>query len=204
MRLPFFFLPSCAILLFGCSSSSPAVVATDAGGDAHAAEDATPEAAPAVDSSQPDHADSAPGDSAPADAPVACNSLVNTDPAVTTNQVASDPPAMTGGVIADGTYELTDATIYTGPSGPVGPGGPAQTTLQITGTTVQMAESGQPPTRTVTLVTSGTTFTATTTCPESAVSQGSYTATATTLAIEIPGGTDDAGARTVVETFTRQ
>ncbi len=199
MRLPFFFVPSCAVMLFGCSSSSPAVVATDAGADAHPAADATPEAAPAVDSSPQDHADSA-----PADAPVACNSLVNTDPAVTTNQVASDPPAMTGGVIADGTYELTDATIYTGPSGPVGPGGPAQTTLQIMGTTVQMAESGQPPTRTVTLVTSGTTFTATTTCPESAVSQGSYTATATTLAIEIPGGTDDAGARTVVETFTKQ
>jgi hypothetical protein len=204
MRLPFFFVPSCALVLFGCSSSSPAVVATEAGvEDAHAAADATPEAAPVVDSSQPEHADAAPADTS-ADAPIACNSLVNTEPAVTTNQVASDPPAMTGGVIADGTYELTDATIYTGPSGPVGPGGPAQMTLQISGTTIQMAETGQPPTRTVTLVTSGTTFTATITCPDSEVSQGSYTATATTLAIEIPGGTDDAGARTVIETFTKQ
>ena len=55
-----------------------------------------------------------------------------------------------------------------------------------------------------TLATSGTSFTSTDTCPDTTVIQGSYTATATTLVIQLPGGTDDAGARTVVETFTMQ
>jgi hypothetical protein len=146
----------------------------------------------------PPGADSAHGDSAAS----ACNTLANTAHAITTQQVASDPPAPTGGAIADGTYVLTSATIYTGPGGPVGPGGPAQTTLRITGATVEVANAGDPPTRSITLVTSGTAFTSTDTCPDTTVVRGSYSATATTFAVQLDGGTDDAGARMVVETYT--
>jgi hypothetical protein len=86
----------------------------------------------------------------------------------------------------------------------VGPGGTAQTTLRITGSSIQVANTGDPPSRTVSLSTNGTSFTSTDTCPDSTVLHGAYTATPSTFAIQIDGGTDDAGARTVVETFTRQ
>jgi hypothetical protein len=151
-------------------------------------------------------------DAAPADAAAetggeaasACNALADVAPVVTVTQVASDPPVPLGGTIADGMYAMTDVTIYTGPHGRAGSTGNAQTTIQVTGSTIQVASSGTPSTRTVALATSGTAFTSTDTCPDTQVMQGTYTATATTLLIFLPGGTDDAGARTVAETFTRQ
>ena len=175
-------------LLAACSSTSNSSLDDGgAGRDALAASDAP------VDAS----ADGA------GDAAMACNDVVNSAPVVAVTQIADDPPASSGGTIADGTYELTAVAIYTGASGPTGPSGTEQTTVVVSGATFQVVSAGQPPRRTLTLATSGTAFTATDTCPDSTVTTGTYTATATGLTIVIAGGTDDAGARTVVETFTR-
>jgi hypothetical protein len=138
------------------------------------------------------------------EAAASCNDLVNAAPAVTIQQVVGDPPSPGGGAIVDGTYWLTGATIFTGASDPSGPSGTAQTTIRITGTTMDVAASGSPPTRTLTLTTSGTSITATDTCPDTDASQATYTATATSLVFILPGGTDDAGVRTVVETYDKQ
>ncbi len=180
-------------LLPACSSSSP--------GDTHPA-DAGVDAAPDTASdAAPDHPAS---DAADDDAPVACNTLLNSAPSITVEQVASDPPAPLGGTPADGTYVLSAAVIYTGSAGPAGPSGTSQTTLQITGSTIQVVSTGDPPTRTVTFSTSGTSLDSVDTCPDTDTRPGSYTATPTTLIVELDGGTDDAGARTLVETFTKQ
>jgi hypothetical protein len=45
---------------------------------------------------------------------------------------------------------------------------------------------------------------ASTTCPNTDVQQGTYTSTPTLLVVEVPAGTSHAGARTLVETFTKQ
>src|SRR5262245_27990911 len=50
-----------------------------------------------------------------------CNALVNVAPQVTLVAEASDPPTALGGAIADGTYVLTSATVYTGAAGASGP-----------------------------------------------------------------------------------
>ena len=42
------------------------------------------------------------------------------------------------------------------------------------------------------------------TCPDTDTRPGTYTATPTTFTVQLDGGTDDAGARTLVETFTKQ
>jgi len=178
-----------SMLLFvpACSSSPGVAPGTDAGGDA--ASDA--------------HSLADTGDGG-LDAPIACNTLVNSASAIPIEQVASDPPAPAGGTPVDGTYALTAAVIYTGAGGPTGASGTTQTTLQITGGTIQVASSGDPATRTVTFTTSGTSLASVDTCPDTDTRPGTYTATPTTFLVELDGGTDDAGARTLVETFTKQ
>lgn len=186
-------------LAAGCSSSGT-TSPSDAGGDHDAGTEpgdgATPE-----DGGSPGE-DATPD--APAEAATVCNMLANSAQAVTYSQLNQDPPTPQGGTMADGTYAMTAAAIYTGPGGTSGPSGTSQTTIQVAGTTIQIVSDGQPPTRTVTLATSGTSFTATDTCPDAKVTHGSYSATPTTILIFLDGGTDDAGARTVVETFTKQ
>ena len=151
--------------------------------------------------SSPDTGDAA---SSANDAAETCNTLVNSASSVSIEQVASDPPAPQGGTIANGTYTLTAAVIYTGPQGPTGASGTTQTTLQVTGGTIQVVSDGDPATRTVTFTTSGTSLDSVDTCPDTDTRPGTYTATPTTLVVELDGGTDDAGARTLVETFTKQ
>jgi hypothetical protein len=193
------------IVLAGCSSSvAPA---------ATPGPDASPDAATPMDASTPDAA--AP-DAATADAPAAsddaaadagapCNTIANGAPVVDVTQIAADPPAPQGGVIVDGTYWETSLDIYTGPSGPAGVSGTSQTTALIQGESVQLVNSGPPTRRTIMLTTTADAgFTSVDTCPDVQTSQGAYTATPTTLVIFLPGGTDDAGARTVVETLTKQ
>jgi hypothetical protein len=130
--------------------------------------------------------------------------LVNSAPSIGVVQVAADPPASQGGVPVDGTYTLSSAVIYTGAGGPAGPSGTAQTTFQISGSTIQVVSSGEPATRTVTFSTNGTSIDSVDTCPDTDARPGSYTATPTTFIVALDGGTDDAGARTLVETFTKQ
>ncbi len=186
------------ILLAGCSSSSAATITPepDASSDA-----STPSEASMLDAAVPE--DAAPDD-AGADAGAPCNAIANDAPMVDVIQIAADPPAPQGGTIVDGTYWQTALAIYTGPSGPAGKSGTSQMSAQILGQTVQIVSSGQPGRRTVTLTTSDAGFTSVDTCPDSQMSEGSYTATPTVLTIFLDGGTDDAGARTVVETLTKQ
>ena len=178
---------SILLLVPACSSSSnpPDAPATDAGSDA--------DARSLLDASD-----------AATDAPEACNTLVNSAAVIPVDQVASDPPAPQGGTVVDGTYTQTSAVIYTGQGGPTGASGTTQTTLQVTGGTIQVVSTGDPATRTVTFTTSGTSLDSVDTCPDTDTRPGTYTATPTTLVVELDGGTDDAGARTLVETFTKQ
>jgi hypothetical protein len=185
-----------ALLAAGCSSSP-----SDTSGDAGHADSALASETSAGHEAGFD----APAETATEDAEmeaVVCTTLANTAAAVPVQTFAVDPPTPLGGTIVDGTYLMTEAAIYTGPDGPSGTNGTSQTTIQITGSTIQIVSAGDPPTRTITLATSGTSFTSTDTCPDtSTVIQGSYTATATTFVVQFPGGSDDAGARTVVESF---
>jgi hypothetical protein len=191
------------VLLAGCGSNSTsgATAASDAASvpmDASASE-AAPESETAADA---ETAEAAADDASDAGPP--CNTIANGAPVVDIVQVAADPPAPQGGTIVDGTYWATSFDIYTGPAGPAGKTGTSQTTALIQGSTVQLASAGQPMTRTVMLTTADAGFTAVDMCPDTQTSQGSYTATPSTLTILLPGGTDDAGARTVAETLTRQ
>jgi hypothetical protein len=207
-------LRPCAFLFLACiagcgsSSASPAAALPDASTgsddasapteDASSPLDATPGGEDAANGS----AEAAAGDAGDTGAP--CNSIANTAPVISTTQVAQDPPTPAGGTIADGTYWATSIDIYTGPNGPTGVTGTSATTALIQGQTVQLVSTGQPTRRTITLTTADAGFTSVDTCPAAQTSQGGYTATATTLMIFLDGGTDDAGARTVVETLTKQ
>jgi|HubBroStandDraft_1064217.scaffolds.fasta_scaffold81993_2 hypothetical protein len=197
-----------AVLGTACSSSSsPSGPAVGDGGEAGAIGDAGGDGGGLADGSSGDAV--ADGASAEAggdagDGAVACNTLANTAPQVTGAQVAENPPAMQGGTVVDGTYFLTNLTIYTGPEGPTGATGMTDTTIQITGNTIQVVTNGTPGTRTETFAGTGSTFTATDTCPDTTVIQGAYTATSSSFVVQFPGGTDDAGARTVEETFAKQ
>jgi hypothetical protein len=192
---PRFLLALTLFLHPACSSGPRDATGTDAGGDAAGDAHSTPDTQGPGDSAASDAA---------ADAPPVCNTLVNSGATVTVDQVASDPPAPQGGTLLDGRYTLTTAVIYTGASGPTGSTGTAQMTLQVMGNTVQVAGTGQPATRTVTITTSGTSIDSVDTCPDTDTRSDTYTATPTTFTIQLDGGTDDAGARTVVETFTKQ
>jgi hypothetical protein len=191
-----------AIFAAACSSSSNPTTTDNADASADGGEERDTGAN--LDSSSPDSSDASEASITPTDAGPTCNALPNAAPPVTVTEIASQPPAAQGGTIADGTYFLTSATIYTGEGGATGSVGSGQSTVTISGTTVQMATSGEPTTRTVTLITNGTTFTATDTCPDSSVATGSYSATASTLVILLAAGTADAGAKTLAETFTKQ
>jgi hypothetical protein len=197
MKLSLLLLPWAALLAAGCSSGNPSTSPEDGG---HADSQHTTDANGGQDAG----IDSATEAEAAAEAATVCNTLANTAPAVPVQTIAADPPASTGGTIADGTYWMTEVVIYTGPDGPSETSGTSQTTIQITGPTIQTVSAGDPPTTTVTLATSGTAFTSTDTCGDAMVRQGTYSATATTFVVQVPAGTDDAGARTLVETFTKQ
>ncbi|HEY6463794.1 MAG TPA: hypothetical protein VIY73_26675 [Polyangiaceae bacterium] len=209
MRMPcLVLLVSCAsFFAAGCSSGSappPRDAGTPdghAGGDGGGAGEGGARDA-AVDAAS--SADAGGNEASASDAGAACHDLGNAAPAITIQQVVGDPPAPEGGAIADGTYWLTAATIYTGDGDAPGPSGSAHTTVRIAGTTMDVAASGTPPTRTLTLTTNGTSITAADTCPDTETSQATYSATATTLVFILPGGSDDAGTRTVVETYTKQ
>jgi hypothetical protein len=181
-----------ALLLVPACSSSGDVTTADGGRDTRDALPDAVDAAPAV------------VDDATSDAPPACNTLSNIAATITVEQVATDPPAPQGGTPVDGLYTLTATVIYTGTDGPSGAAGTAQTTLQLSGSTIQVASAGEPATRTVTFTTSGTSIASTDACPDTDAHPGTYTATPTTFTVELDGGTDDAGARTLVETFTKQ
>lgn len=63
-----------------------------------------------------------------------CNDLVTTGSLIDRIGIVGDPPVSTGGVVADGTYELTVYSVYVGPGGLGGPTGiTAKSNLRISG-----------------------------------------------------------------------
>jgi hypothetical protein len=63
---------------------------------------------------------------------VACHSLDNRGELVAETEAAADPPDPRGGAVADGVYELTEATRWRGVAGRPGPTGrPARATLSL-------------------------------------------------------------------------
>jgi hypothetical protein len=187
------------ILLAGCTSGP--VPTTPAEADASSSDSGIPTEASASDGVMPEESAS---DAAGDDSGAPCNTIANDAPVVNVTQVAADPPVPQGGTVMDGTYWQTSLAIYTGPSGPTGTSGTSQMTAEIQGEIVQIVSADQPARRTVTLMTSDAGFTSIDTCPTPQSAEGYFTATPTTLMIFLAGGTDDAGARTVVETLTKQ
>jgi hypothetical protein len=198
-----------ALLGVGCSSSS-STTPPDGGGEAAATNESGVTVDGGSEGAVTNESGSEVGDSGPltdaadsvADGAAACNALTNAASPVMGTQVAQNPPTLVGGTIVDGTYFLTGLTTYTGPQGPTGSSGMSQTTIKISGGTIQVITNGTPATRNETLTTTGNQFTSTDTCPDTNVIQGTYTATPTTLVVQFSGGTDDAGARTVAESFS--
>lgn len=63
-----------------------------------------------------------------------CNDLVTTGSLIDRIGIVGDPPVSNGGVVADGTYELTVYSVYVGPGGLGGPTGiTAKSNLRISG-----------------------------------------------------------------------
>ena len=117
--------------------------------------------------------------------PNGCNALVNVGSLVTAVQVAAEAPAATGGVVADGTYHLTDLTIFTGEGGQAG-ALPVQLkqTVSIHGTSADAVTevNGKSQGQSTTFVTNGTSATTAGTCPMVEPPQtGEYSATPTSL-----------------------
>jgi hypothetical protein len=146
----------------------------------------------AVAPSPPDPVDAAPGAdaSASADGSVAdkdagkpaCNALVNVASDVAVLAQPSAPPPAKAGAIADGTYVLTSATLYTGPGGAAGPTGETlKMTLAIDGSDGQSVFDGV--TRSTKLEIVGDKLRSTSTCPGTGTDEIAYSATATTLAL---------------------
>jgi hypothetical protein len=172
----------------GLLSAGLLAVATACGGDIHDTHD-TGDASQVV-----------------VDATGACNTLANSAETLSLPLVGQAPPAAQGGTIADGTYVMQSAAVYTGSGGA---SGATSTTTQVTievhaGTVQVVSTSGGTTTHlTVTIATSGTALTYTDTCPVSATLQGHYTASANALTVMLPSPSD-AGAAILVEDFVRQ
>jgi hypothetical protein len=115
-----------------------------------------------------------------------CNTLVDDGPKVPATEIAAAAPTPAGGAIADGTYQLTAVTAYSGPGGStLGVALTASEVQTISGMTIQEDGilNGQESRYTTTFTTSGTTLSTSDTCPSPSTASHGYTATATELRI---------------------
>jgi hypothetical protein len=149
--------------LVGVSLSACSSTSTPTPGDADAASAA--DAAPDTRTSDAATADSSDGSTA-------CNALVNAASEAMASTVKSAAPTATGGTIVDGTYFLTDITLYD-PAGTASAPEPAgiQVTLAITGNlmeSVQTYPDDSSDTFAETFVVNGTALNRTLTCPKAA------------------------------------
>jgi hypothetical protein len=131
----------------------------------------------------------------------ACNDVVLGVATLTATTIPASLPAALGGTIADGTYDLTGWTTYTGPGGATGPTScvPAWATVVITAGRGQFVDHccGAQQRYNADLRSVGTTLVVTQTCPTMFSGGGyPYTATATQL-ITFNGST-------FTETWTRR
>jgi hypothetical protein len=121
----------------------------------------------------------------------ACTDLTITSAIVAQQVVNATPPAGAGGTLADGIYDLTDATYYGGPAALPGPSGAEyQGTIRITGQTFErrlvFKSAGGATAETAvsgTFVPNGVNALITLTCPIAAQEQVTYTATGNNLVI---------------------
>jgi hypothetical protein len=128
----------------------------------------------------------------------ACNAIANVGTPVAETANAAALPAMTGGTIVDGTYVLISNVQYAGSSAGTKT---HKRTLAISGTTIQLVNSddaGADVHVTLKIAPSGNALNETLTCPTGLpFTPGTYTATATTLAIQKSGSQQ-------VETYAKQ
>ena len=129
----------------------------------------------------------------------ACNTVAITAPVVTDSSGAGTKPTPAGGTIADGTYQVTAHTYYAPGSAK---GNTYKVMLVVAGGTAQIAQirnGGAEERFSLTVSTTGTTFSAISSCPVmgTALDFDAYTATATELLLFNP--TNDS-----VVTFTKQ
>ncbi len=122
------------------------------------------------------------------DAGPACNSVTNGATTVSINNVPAAVPAPMGGTLVDGTYYLTQASVYTGAGGASGStGATLQASTVLSGGTYQYVQNqnGKGDSATSgTYTTSGTSITVEQTCPlPSAVPYSGYTATSTSFTL---------------------
>jgi hypothetical protein len=102
-----------------------------------------------------------------------CTDVTATGVLVDRTGVVGDPPVATGGTIVDGTYDLTQYTVYVGASGVGGPTGiTAKATIRIAGgkigEDIQIGGTGKTTTETTTssvYTVTGATFAETVLCP---------------------------------------
>ena len=101
-----------------------------------------------------------------------CNDLVNAGQTIDRIGVVGDPPIAQGGVVADGTYSLTDYSVYVGAGGLGGPTGlTAKASIRIAAgrfdERYEFGGSGNPSTRSTSSAYSatGATFAANELCP---------------------------------------
>jgi hypothetical protein len=125
-----------------------------------------------------------------------CNelSLTGVTP-VEIEQVATAAPVTTGGTPVPGTYVVTSATIYTGTGGATGSAGASEAAIiKVDATTFQLAAAigSEMLDQSATYVVSGTgsaaTLTTTDMCPDTKVAMFHYSATQTTLTLDLAVG----------------
>jgi hypothetical protein len=109
-----------------------------------------------------------------------CNALVNDGPEVRYVVQAGTPPTPIGGMVADGTYEMTALNLYGVTSAPTAV---VRAVFEIAGTTMQQVGEidGDEKTYTSTYTTSGTTLRVRDSCPVESLDESEFTATPTDL-----------------------
>lgn len=122
-----------------------------------------------------------------------CNDLALTGVLVDRTGIAADPPVSSGGVVVDGTYDLTSWVVYVGAAGVAGPTGlSGRATLRIAaGKLDEIFEtSGSAPAKTVTsrsaYSATGSVFATTDLCPLGGGAQRQYTSNAPQLLLTDP------------------
>jgi hypothetical protein len=141
-------------------------------------------------------------DSTDGPANTVCSSLVDDAPTISYTVVAAAPPIPTGGPIADGTYDLSALTVYTGVGGSTSPiASTAHVVLVISGNTMQQvgAVDGVPRSYTTTFTVSATTITTTDTCPSPVTSRHQFSASPTDLRVYDPGS-----GKMLEQTYTKR
>jgi hypothetical protein len=129
----------------------------------------------------------------------ACNALTQMGAPVAIEAVPAAPPQPRGGALADGSYVVTRATLYTGVGGAAGAtSNSIAVTIRIANGVVETFAEGMA--RSATFEATGAMLTTTDTCPDHDVvkKQSGYTASGATIDAFVVEG-----AKTLVETFTR-